>query len=79
MTLQTLRIGRQEFILLSKRDFTKLAAQADRQAEDDYWTSTALDAEKKSQMNKEKPIPFSEIERELNARSRRAGKRRVRR
>jgi hypothetical protein len=36
MTLQTLTIGRQEFVLIAKRDFQKLAEQAQRQTEDDY-------------------------------------------
>jgi hypothetical protein len=32
MTLQTLRRGGREFVLVAKRDFQKLAAQADRQS-----------------------------------------------
>jgi hypothetical protein len=42
MTLQTLKIGNKEFVLLAKRDFEKLAAQARRQTEDEYWTDAAL-------------------------------------
>jgi hypothetical protein len=38
MTLQTLRIGGREFILLPKPEFQKLASQAQRQTADDYWT-----------------------------------------
>src|SRR5947209_8482232 len=45
MTLQTLKIGGREFVFVSKRDFAKLAAQAARQTEDDYWTLAALHAE----------------------------------
>jgi hypothetical protein len=33
MTVQTLKIGKREFVLLSKRDFERLAAQARRQSE----------------------------------------------
>ena len=35
MTVQTLKIGKREFVLLSKRDFERLAAQARRQNEQD--------------------------------------------
>jgi hypothetical protein len=35
MTVQTLKIGKREFVLLSKRDFERLAAQARRQSEQD--------------------------------------------
>lgn len=68
MTLQTLKIGRREFVLLAKRDFERLAAQAQRQTEDEYWTDSALQAEAEAKARKEKPIAFSEVERELNAR-----------
>ena len=68
MTLQTLKIGKREFVLLTKSDFKKLAAQANRQTEDDYWTEAALRAEAKARSNKEKPIPFEDLERELAAR-----------
>jgi hypothetical protein len=67
MTLQTLKIGNREYVLLAKRDFEKLAAQARRQTEDDYWTESALQAEAKSRAKREKPIPFEVIERELDA------------
>jgi len=79
MTLQTLKIGRQEYILLAKRDFQKLAAQARRQTEDDYWTQAALKAEADARAKGEKPIPFEQIERELDARKLRSRKRRGRR
>lgn len=72
MTIQTLKIGRQEFVLLAKRDFRKLAAQAQRQTEDDYWTEAALAAEAEARAKNEKPIPFEEVERELDARKGRA-------
>jgi hypothetical protein len=68
MTLQTLTIGKQEFVLIAKRDFQKLAAQAQRQTEDDYWTQAALDAEAKARSRKEKPIAFEQVECELDAR-----------
>ena len=73
MTVQTLKIGGREFVLLPKRDFQKLAAQAREEAvEDAYWTRAALEAEAKSRTMAEKPIPFEEIERDLEAtRSRR--------
>ena len=79
MTLQTLKIGKQEYVLLAKRDFQKLAAQAERQTEDDYWTEAALKAEAAAKAKGEKPIPFEQIERELDARKLRGGKRRARR
>ena len=70
MTVQTLRIGNKDFVLLAKRDFQKLAAQAQRQAEDDFWTQAALDAEAQARAKNEKPIPFEQVERELEARKR---------
>jgi hypothetical protein len=35
MTVQPLRIGKREFVLLSKRDFERLSAQARRQTDQD--------------------------------------------
>jgi hypothetical protein len=35
MAIQTLKIGRHEFVLLPKRDFERIAAQARRQDEQD--------------------------------------------
>ena len=68
MTLQTLKIAGREFVLLSKRDFQKLAAQARRQSEDDYWTNAALAAEARAKSRGETPIPFEIVERQLNDR-----------
>jgi hypothetical protein len=70
VTVQTLKIGKREFVLLAKRDLEKLAAQARQQAEDDYWTKTALKAEAKARARLEKPIPFEQVEREMDARKR---------
>lgn len=70
MTVQSIRIGRREFILLARRDFDKPAAQAPRQSEDDHWTRAALRAEARARANDEKPIPFEAVERELDARER---------
>ena len=72
MTLQTLKIGGREFVLLAKQDFEKLAAQADRQSEDDYWTDAALAAEAAARAKKQMPIPFADVEREIDKRSRSA-------
>ena len=79
MTLQTLKIGKREFVLLAKRDFEKLAAQAQRQTEDDYWTRAALEAEARARSKREKAIPFEQVERELDARATGGGTRRQRR
>ncbi len=81
MTVQTLKIGRREFVLLGMQDFQKLAAQAQRQTEDDYWTDAALKAEANARANREKPIPLEQLERELDAldSARAAGRRRRRR
>jgi hypothetical protein len=68
--VQSLTIGKLEFVLLSKRDFEKLAEQAQRQMEDDYRTKAALSAEAESNARKEKTIPFEEIERELDQQKR---------
>jgi len=70
MTLQTLTIGKEEFVLITKRDFQKLAEQAQKQTEDDYWIQAALDAEANAKLKKEKPIAFDAVERELDARKR---------
>ena len=79
MTLQTLKIGNKEFVLLARRDFDKLAAQADRQTEDEYWTKTALAAEAKAKAKEEKAIPFEQLECELDAVKRGRGGARQRR
>ena len=63
--MQTLTIGRRKYVLLTKADYEKLAAQAERQTEDDYWTQAALDAESRARVNGEKPIALDEVEREL--------------
>jgi hypothetical protein len=76
MVLQTLKIGKQEFVLLPKSDFKKLAAQAQRQIEDDYWTREALKAEAESRARAETPILFEDVERELDARKPKGGQKR---
>ena len=76
MTVQTLKIGKREFVLIPKRDFDLLASQAQRQTEDDYWTEAALRAESEARAKGEKPIPLEEVERELDALRRRKNKRR---
>jgi hypothetical protein len=70
VTVQTLKIGRREFVVLAKRDFQKLAAQAQQQTEDEYWTRAALEAEERAKKNGERPIPLEQVERELAARKR---------
>jgi len=79
VTVQTLKIGKKDFVLLAKRDFEKLAAQAERQMEDDYWTQAALTAEADARTKREKPIPFEVVEAELDARKRARGRMRRRR
>jgi hypothetical protein len=79
VTMQTLKIGNREFVLLARRDFEKLAAQAQRQAEDDYWTKAALAAEARARAKHEKPIPFELVEREIDARKKPRDRRRQRR
>jgi len=74
MTMQTLKIGKREFVLLARRDFDKLAAPAQKQLEDDYWTNAAHEAEQKARTKGEKPIPFEYIERELDERRKRRTK-----
>ena len=51
MTVQTLKIGKREFVLLSKRDFERLAAQARRQSEQDR--QDAADAAESRRRRKE--------------------------
>ena len=68
MTVQMLKIGKREFVLMPKRDFERLAAQARRQAEDDYWTESALRTEARARRRDEKPIPFEVVEEELDSR-----------
>ncbi len=78
MTVQTLKIGKREFVLVPKRDFERLAAQARRQTEDDYWTQSALEAEARARSRRDKPIAFEDVERELDARKPARGARRRR-
>lgn len=70
MKVQTLKIGREGYVLLHKPDFKKMARQADGGLEDDYWTNAALAAEAKARAKCERPIPFEQVERELDARKR---------
>ena len=74
-----LKIGKREFVLISKRDFERLAAHAREQIEDEYWARSALKAEADARKNKERPIPFEEVERELDALARLRRKQRGRR
>ncbi|HWE01158.1 MAG TPA: hypothetical protein VG326_02020 [Tepidisphaeraceae bacterium] len=67
MTLQLLKIGNREFVVIAKRDFEKLAAQAQQQTEDDYWTQAALQAEAQARSKREKPIAFEQVEAEMDA------------
>ena len=79
MTLQTLKLGKEEFVVIARRDFDRLSAEASRQREDDYWTEVALAAEARAKARKQTPVPFDQVERELDARrSGRAGSRRPR-
>ena len=66
MTVQSLRIGKQKYYLIAKRDLDRLAEQARRQMEDDYWIRMALKAEADARAKGEKPIPLEEVERELD-------------
>lgn len=68
MTVQTLKIGKREFVLLPKRDFEKLAEQARRQIEDEYWTDSALRTEARARARREKPVPLEQVEREIDER-----------
>jgi len=61
MTPQMITIDKREFVLLAKRDFQKLAAQAQRQTEDDYWTQAALKAEAHARAKKQKPVDFESV------------------
>ena len=76
MNLQMLKLAGKEFVIILKRDFQKLAAQAQRQTEDDYWTEVALEADAQFAASGEKPIPFEQFERELDARKSRGAPRR---
>jgi hypothetical protein len=75
MTVQKLKIGKREFVLVAKRDFERLTAQAQRSREDEYWIQSALQAEAKAKAKKEKPVLFEQVERELDARKSRGGAR----
>ena len=67
MAVQTLKIGRRQFVLVPKRDFDRLAQKARLEArEEEYWSQAALAAEAEAQAKGEKPIPFEQVERELN-------------
>jgi hypothetical protein len=55
-------------VLLSRRDFDRLAAQAQKHTEDEYWTQSAIRADADSRVKREQRIPFKAIEKELDAR-----------
>jgi hypothetical protein len=67
VTVQTIKVAGREFVLLPKRDFNKLAAQAEQYAEDQYWARSALKAEADAKAKGEKPIPLEQVERKIDA------------
>ena len=73
MEVQTLKIAGRQFVLLAKRDFDRMAEQLRERHEDEYWTQAALEAEAKSRARAEKPIPFTQVERELDQLAARRG------
>jgi len=66
MEVQTLKIAGRQFVLLAKRDFDRMAEQLRERREDEYWTRSALKAEAESRARGEKPVPFAQVERELD-------------
>jgi hypothetical protein len=61
------KMGKREFVVIPKSDFEKLAAQAQRQTEDEFWTEAALQAEADSRARGEKPIALADVEAKLDA------------
>ena len=64
MTVQTLKIGRREFVLLPKRDFERIAAQALRQNEQDRQDAGDV-AESRRRMKEPGGITLAEMRRKL--------------
>jgi hypothetical protein len=64
MTVQTLKIGRREFVLVSKRDFERMAAQARRQDEQDR-QDTGDVAESRRRMKERGGSTLAEVRKRL--------------
>ena len=72
MAVQTIKIGKSEFVLIPKREFARLAA------EDEYWTQAALKAEAQFIASAEKAIPMEILHAMLDARDKKPKRRRRR-
>jgi hypothetical protein len=64
MTVQTLKIGRREFVLVSKRDFERIAAQARRQDAQDRQDAGDV-AESHRRMKEPGGITLNELRKKL--------------
>ena len=66
MTVQTLKIGRREFVLVPKRDFERIAAQARRQNEQDRQDAGDV-AESRRRMKEPDGITLAKMCKKLRA------------
>mgnify|MGYP001465235972 CR=1 FL=1 len=64
MTVQTLKIGKSEFVILPKRDFERIAAQARRQAEQDRQDAGDV-AESRRRMKESGGATLAELRKKL--------------
>ena len=64
MTLQTLKIGKREFVLISKRDFERMADQARRQKEQDRQDAGDI-AESRRRMKSPGGMSLAELRKKL--------------
>ncbi len=64
MNVQTLKIGRRKFVLLPKRDFERIVAQARRQDEQDRQDASDV-AESRRRMREPGSLTLGEIRKKL--------------
>jgi hypothetical protein len=63
MTVQTLKMGKQEFVVIPKRDFDRMQSQAKRQ--DERERQDAADLALAKRRSKESARPYSELRKQL--------------
>jgi hypothetical protein len=62
--MQTVKLGKEEYVLIAKRDFQRMAAQAERQNQQDQQDAGDL-AEVKRRKSRGSAKPYSELRKKL--------------
>lgn len=67
MVLQTVKLGRQQFVLVAKRDFDRICAQAERQNQQDHQDAGDT-AEIRRRKDRGPDRPYSALRKKLGLR-----------